>query len=145
MAAQQGCSPAISSQCLALGSAWVRTQLLPHQIHLGSGTTKQNLLSSSGVQCSLRAVLQPAGWAPSVIFWNCWNTCCIPGRCGAHPTAACPKHSSHTGLWKQHCRSGSAGCWYAGSMGRSLPESPKTLLMTLFWVAYNLKYKRRYR
>lgn len=41
----------------------------------------------------------------------------------AHPTAARPKHSSHTGLWKQHCRSGSAGCWYAGSVGRSVTRT----------------------
>lgn len=60
----------------------------------------------------------PAAWTLSTqcIFWNSVKIHVVSLGDVAHPTAAWPKHSSHTGLWKQHCRSGSAGCWQHGQV-----------------------------
>lgn len=133
MAAQQGTSPVVSSLCLALASSWVRTQLFPHQIQLGSGITKQALLSCYGVQCSLWAMLQPALWASSLSSGTVKIYVVSLGGIALR-TAASAEYS-RTGFWKQRHCSGSAGCWYAGSVGRSFTaaEQPCPLHVTLFW------------
>lgn len=133
MAAQQGCSPVVSSLCLALVSSCVRTQLFPHQIQLGSAIAKRALLSCYGVQCSLWAMLQPALWASSLSSGTVKIYVVSIGGIALR-TAASAEYS-HAGFWKQHHCSGSAGCWYAGSVGRSFTaaEQPCPLHMTLFW------------
>lgn len=133
MAAQQGCSPVVSSLCLALGSSWARTQLFPHQIQLGSGTTSWALLSCYGAQCSLWGTLQPALWASSLSAGTVKIYVVSLG--GIALCTAASAEYSHTGFWKQRRCSGSAGCWYAGSVGRSFTaaEQPCPLHGTLFW------------
>lgn len=129
MAAQQGCSPVISSLCLVLGSFWVRTQLFPHHIQLGSGTPKQTLLSCYRAQCSLWAMLQPMLLASSLSSGTVKIHCGLPGRyCSLYSSLAKAQQS----YWV--C-SGSVGCWYVASVGRSftIVEQPCPLHTALFW------------
>lgn len=132
MAAQQGCSPVISSLCLTPGSSWVRTHLFPHQIQLDSSTTKQTLLSCYRVQCPIWAML-PMLWASSLSSGT--GKIYVVSLGGvALCTAAQPKYSSRTVFWKQRSCSGSMGCWHTGCAGRSLTiaEQPRPLHIALF-------------
>lgn len=130
----KGCSPAVSSQYLLLGSPWVRTQLLPHQIHLGSGTTKQNPIASTEHSVHFGHMEHPVYLLELLKYVLCpWEVLLILQHLGQSTTLGFG--SSTAGLVVQG----------PGMLAGPLPESPHPLPMALFCVACNLKYKRRYR
>lgn len=136
-AAQQGCSPVISSQCLVLGVSGSEPSC--SFIKSTSAVVPPNRISWASVEYSVhfgRCCSVSAGAAK--YLWYPWEVLLILQQLGQSTAVTLGFGSSTADLVVQ-------GVDMLAAWAGPLPELPIPLLMTLFWVTCHLKYKRRYR